>query len=72
MKLKEAHSYYGQVQLGMALLGLRNTKLILYSSFSKSFIKINVNFNETFAELLIKRITENYFRHMLHYYCLNK
>lgn len=70
--LKQRHNYYGQVQLGMALLGLNSTKLILYSSHSKTFSEINVEFNGNFAAKLIKKVTQNYFQYMLHVYCLNK
>lgn len=38
MKLKEKHAYYGQVQLGMAILNLEMTDFIIYSSFDKSFV----------------------------------
>lgn len=70
--LKQKHKYYGQVQLGMAILGLSCTKLILYSSFKKNYLSINVDFNKNFTVSLIKKITDNYFQNMLHFFCVNK
>lgn len=67
--LKMKHAYYGQVQLGMAILNLQVCDLILYSSKSKSFLNICVQFNEEFARNLIVNITEKYFTHMLHVIC---
>ncbi|CAH1110283.1 unnamed protein product [Psylliodes chrysocephalus] len=42
--LKKNHSYYGQVQLGMAILNLQVCGLILYLSSSKKFLNILVQF----------------------------
>ena len=72
IKLKKRHNYYGQVQLGMALLGLDITKFIIYSSHTKTYLELDVYFDETFARELIIKITDNYFVNMLHVYCLNK
>lgn len=70
--LKKKHTYYGQVQLGMALLGLDSTIFLMYSSLSKTFIEISIPFDYDFAKELIKKISDNYFEKMLHVYCLNK
>jgi hypothetical protein len=32
LSLKKKHKYYGQVQLGMAVLGLKKCDFIMYSS----------------------------------------
>lgn len=70
--LKRKHKYYGQVQLGMAILGLSSTKFILYSSCKKNYLNVNVDFDENFAKSLIKKISDNYFNNMLHFFCVNK
>lgn len=70
--LKRKHSYYGQVQFGMALLNLKSTDLIIYSSASDSFCNINVDFDEEFAKHLILRVNDIYFKSMIHFYCINK
>ncbi|XP_044744754.1 uncharacterized protein LOC123306700 [Coccinella septempunctata] len=72
LKLKQNHSYYAQVQLGMALLNLRSCDLVLYSSFSKTFLKVVVPFDEVFAKTSIEKISFNYFTHMIHVICENK
>lgn len=67
--LKEKHAYYGQVQLGMAILNLNMCDLILYSSKSKTFLNISELFNEDFTRNMILNITVKYFKFMLHFIC---
>ncbi|KAJ8914341.1 hypothetical protein NQ315_011329 [Exocentrus adspersus] len=69
LRLKKRHSYYGQVQLGMAILNLEICDLILYSPKSKSFLNIVVPFDHAFAKEMITTVTEKYMRHMLHILC---
>ncbi|KAJ8914873.1 hypothetical protein NQ315_014886 [Exocentrus adspersus] len=52
--LKTHHRYYGQIQLGMALMNLRQTYLVIYSSQSNNYLQVIVDFNETFARDLIQ------------------
>lgn len=37
--LKEKHSYYAQVQIGMAILNILKTDFIIYASFDDSFFQ---------------------------------
>lgn len=67
-KLKKRHAYYGQVQLGMAILNIKETDLALYSSQSDTLLKINVPFDEDFAKRLLITVTK-YFKNMLHVFC---
>lgn len=71
MRLKEKHLYYGQVQLGMAILNLKFCDFIIYSSSTKTFLNIVIPFNEKFAKKLICKITDNYFKNMIHNICEN-
>nr|XP_012234186.1 PREDICTED: uncharacterized protein LOC105678993 [Linepithema humile] len=41
--LKEKHWYYGQVQLGMAVLNLNLTYFVIYSSFDKQYFTLSTN-----------------------------
>lgn len=72
IQLKKNHSYYGQIQLGMGILGINETVFILYSTFSKSFLELKIKFDKNFTEELVLKITKNYFEKMLHFYCENK
>lgn len=69
--LKEKHNYFGQVQLGMALLALTKTYFIIYSPSSKGFLEIVVEFDEIFAVNLITKISEKYLKlfKVIHDYC---
>lgn len=72
IRLKKKHTYYGQIQLGMGLLGLHEALLIVYSSHSKTFLNITVQFDKEFTQDLIETVTRKYFCNMLHFYCINK
>nr|CAI5817983.1 unnamed protein product [Callosobruchus analis] len=70
--LKTNHKYYGQVQLGMAILNLPVCDLILYSVKSKGFLNICVPFDEVFVKKLLYTISEKYFINMIHFICENR
>jgi hypothetical protein len=67
--LKRKHAYYGQVQLGMAILNVQSCDLVIYSPKSKSFATIVVPFDVQFATELFKIISYKYFNNMLHFVC---
>jgi len=52
MRLAQRHKYYGQVQLGMALTGLKMCQFVVYASFDDSIEVIEVPFDQSFAESL--------------------
>jgi len=64
-KLKEKHGYYGQIQLGMLLLGLKNCDFILFSDFDKDISVETVPFNEQFAVKMVASLTDVYFDKIL-------
>lgn len=68
--LKKKHSYYAQVQFGMAILNLPECDFVIYSSFSNSFINIIVKFDANFVEDLFQKLQNVYFNKMLHYVCI--
>jgi hypothetical protein len=51
--------YYGQIQLGMALLNLHKTHLVIYSPH-KSFLQLDINFDKEFAKNLIEVVSYKY------------
>lgn len=67
--LREANSYYGQVQLNMLLLNLQQCDFIVYGKFSKCGYIINVKFNPKFAENLYNTLTSVYFKFYLPVLC---
>lgn len=71
-KLKKKHQYYGQVQLGMAILNLKKTDLIIYASFDKSIHIISVEIDLEFINSMLNLLKEAYFLHMVHYICLKE
>ena len=63
--LKKRHPYYGQVQLCMALLGLKLCHFVIYASYDDSIAVIKVSYDEVFARLLIAKLTDLYFTYYL-------
>lgn len=71
-KLKKRHQYYGQIQFGMAILNLSECDFVIYSTFSKSYIVINIKLDIGYCIELIKKLQNIYFNNMLHEICKNK
>ena len=72
IRLKEKHKYYAQVQMGMAVLNFKTTKFVIYASYDKSMIIIDVPFNESFVINTLKTLKETYYNIMLHEICENE
>lgn len=72
IRLKEKHKYYAQVQMGMAVLNLKNAQFVIYASYDKSIITINIPFNENFMMTMLKSLKEIYYNVMLHEICENE
>lgn len=69
--LKEKHQYYGQVQLGLTLLNLKQCDFVIYSSESKTLEIITIDYNKEFATKLLSTLKKNYFENMVHNVCLH-
>lgn len=67
--LKQKHSYYAQIQLGLVILNLKECDLIIYASYDSSFTTINVKYDEAYALNLIYKLQCRYFNNMLHVIC---
>lgn len=70
ISLKKQHKYYGQVQLGMAIINVQKTVFLIYASFDKSYIIINIKFDKEFVINMLTNLTKLYFNTMLHKICL--
>lgn len=68
-QLKKKHKYYGQIQLGLAILNLPICYLVLYSSFDRSLEIITVKFNYEFTKNMLFRVKHNFFEKMIHVIC---
>ncbi|OXU17293.1 hypothetical protein TSAR_003240 [Trichomalopsis sarcophagae] len=70
--LKEKHAYYGQIQLGMAVLNLLLTYFVIYSPFDKNLFILRVGRNNLFITTMLNAFKKVYFAYRLHDICLNK
>jgi len=59
--LKMRHEYYGQIQLGLLLMGLPKCDLVVYSSFNDSIEIVPVQFDMTFAAKMVTELVNVYF-----------
>lgn len=60
--LKERHKYYGQIQLGMALLNVPTCYFILYASFDKSLEILKIDFNHNFTKQLLTVVKKTFLK----------
>ncbi|XP_044744755.1 uncharacterized protein LOC123306701 [Coccinella septempunctata] len=67
--LKRKHKFYGQIQMGMAMLNLKKCFLVLYAAFDRSILILEEEYDEEFAENMIIRIKKKYFENMIHIIC---
>lgn len=64
--LKRKHQYYGQVQLGMAVLNLKFTYFVICSSFDKECYTLKIERNDDFIFLMLNKLKKVYYGKMLH------
>lgn len=70
--MKPKHKYYGQVQLGMAVINVSNAFFVIYASHDRSLIVIEVPLDDTFVYDMLHNLKYMYFNVMLHQMCLRK
>ncbi|XP_064462934.1 uncharacterized protein LOC135373798 [Ornithodoros turicata] len=68
-KLKKRHTYYAQVQLGMAILNVCQCDFVVYAAFDNSVHVINVKFDYEFLWKMVSRLHNIYFEHVLSALC---
>ena len=72
LTLKKKHSYYAQIQLGMAILNIKTTDFIVYASFDESFLLIEVDFDLEFTSDMLISLKATYYNEMLHHVCIQE
>lgn len=68
--LKKRHAYYGQVQLGMAVINVKVADFVIYSAAKDETFIIKVQRDEIFLEKMLKTLKKLYFEKILHFTCL--
>lgn len=68
--MKEKHAYYAQVQLGMAVLNVKQAYFVIYSSFDKNIFCLKVAINEVFLRTMLKALKPVYYKFKLHEVCI--
>ncbi|KAJ8671938.1 hypothetical protein QAD02_003197 [Eretmocerus hayati] len=63
--MRERNRYYGQVQLGMALLNVGSCKFVLYSSFDKNIFVVDVPKDRLFLVKMLRRLKDLYYATIL-------
>ncbi|XP_046473194.1 uncharacterized protein [Neodiprion pinetum] len=71
ISLKEKHAHYAQIQLGMAVLNLKSAFFVIYASFDKSILVIDVPFNEMYTFNMLSVLKKTYYDKMVHFICPN-
>lgn len=69
--LKKKHKYYGQVQCGMHVCGIKECYFIVYATYDKTFVLINVERDEKFIRSQFEALHDVYFKHFLPYFFKN-
>jgi len=63
--LKKRHQFYGQMQLGLLLMGLPKCDFVVYSSFDHNIETIPVPFDAAFAHAMVDKLISVYFCYVL-------
>ncbi|XP_044751737.1 uncharacterized protein LOC123311731 [Coccinella septempunctata] len=69
--LKKRHKYYGQIQMGMAVLNLEKCFFVLYASYDDSMKIIEVSYDYVFVKEMLEKIKFNFINKMVHVICEN-
>ncbi|XP_066586740.1 uncharacterized protein [Prorops nasuta] len=72
LMMKKKHQYYGQIQLGMAVLNLNVTYFVIYSSFDKGMCYLKIMRDNIFIITMLFALKKVYFKYKLHAVCLQK
>lgn len=67
--LRKKHKYYGQIQLGMAVINVKKTFFIVYASFDRSYIVIETQRDSDFIFTMLKNLKILYFTNIVHRIC---
>ncbi|XP_072400302.1 uncharacterized protein [Diabrotica undecimpunctata] len=67
--IKKNHKYYGQIQMGMAVLNLLKTAFVVFASFDNSVLIMEIDFDFEFCFNMLSKIKHNYLKNMVHHLC---
>lgn len=70
--LREKHSYYAQIQVGMAILNLKTCHFVIYSNKSNTNLVLHVPYNRQYTRNLLSKLKSIFYNKMLHVICQNK
>lgn len=70
LSLKQNHSYYAQVQMGMVMLNVNTCDFIVYSSYEDTYVVINVMYDEIYCKNMFFKLKIIYFERLLHNICI--
>lgn len=54
----------------MAILNIKKTDFIVYSSFDNNFFMVEIDFDPEFAKEMLTALKNTYYKTMLHYICM--
>lgn len=69
LELKQNHSYYGQIQLGLVMLNVSCCDFILYNSFDDKYQVLSIDFNYDYCMSMLLSLKSIYFNKLLHKIC---
>lgn len=70
VNLKQNHSYYRQIQLGIIMLNVSCYGFILYNSFDHNYQVITIDFNYDYYKYMLLSLKSNYFDRLSHDICI--
>jgi len=64
-KLKKRHPHYGQIHLGLMLLGAHECEYVNYSFVDNNLARVTVEYDKAFALKMAKTLCDTYFQELL-------
>jgi len=69
LDLKQNHTYYAQIQLGLVMLNVTYCDFIIYCSFDNIYQVISIDFNYDYCKHMLLSLKSVYFHKLLHEIC---
>lgn len=69
LSVKKKHKYYGQLQLGMAVINVQVSYFFIYCAHDRSYLIIKVNIDVEFILTMLSALKRVYFSKFLHEIC---
>lgn len=68
---RKKHKYYGQVQMGMAVLNLNLCYFVIYSSFDKNLFVLRIMRDDSFIVDMLTSLSKAFIKSIIHEICIN-